>query len=72
MNTGQIAPGKEANLVLLSENPLQDIGHTRSIETVFMRGKVLDRATLDQMLEAVREANADSRKKEIQRFTANG
>jgi len=72
MNTGQIAPGKVANLVLLSENPLEDIGHTRSIETVIMGGKVLDRAILDQMLEAVREANANSRKKDISRFTADG
>jgi hypothetical protein len=70
-NAGQIQPGKAANLVLLSENPLEDIGNTRSIETVIMRGKLLDRATLDQILKAVREANADSRRKEIERFTAN-
>jgi hypothetical protein len=71
-NAGQIQAGKTANLVLLSDNPLEDIRNTRSIEAVVMRGKLLDRATLDQMLEAVREANADSRKKDVQRFTANG
>lgn len=72
MNTGQIQAGKIANLVLLSENPLEDIYNTRSIEAVLIHGKLLNRQNLDQMLEAVREANDASRKKEIGRYTDDG
>jgi imidazolonepropionase-like amidohydrolase len=48
---GTIAPGKSADLVLLDANPLENIQHTRSINTVIMRGDVLDRQELDTLLE---------------------
>lgn len=51
---GAIAAGKAADLVLLERNPLQDIGATRGIDTVVMRGVVYDRAALDAMLAGVR------------------
>jgi len=47
---GTIEAGKSSELVLLSANPLDDISNTRSIEAVITRGVVLDRATLDTML----------------------
>lgn len=47
---GAVAEGKAADLVLLERNPLQDIGATRTINTVVLRGKVYDRAALDAML----------------------
>ena len=37
---GSISPGKLADIVLLSENPLDDIRHTRSIELVIHSGVV--------------------------------
>ena len=58
---GQIREGYAANLVLLRENPLADIVATRSIETVFVNGHVLDRTRLDQLLKSVRMANDASR-----------
>jgi imidazolonepropionase-like amidohydrolase len=51
---GSIEPGKAADLVLLNENPLQDIRATRSIEAVIVRGTSYDRTDLDQMLAAAR------------------
>ncbi len=51
---GAIAAGRAADLVLLERNPLQDIGATRGIDTVVMRGVVYDRAALDAMLAGVR------------------
>lgn len=51
---GAIEAGKAADLVLLERNPLQDIGATRAIDTVVMRGKVYDRAALDAMLATTR------------------
>ena len=47
---GAIKPGMAADLVLLRQNPLDDIAATRAIDTVVMRGKIHDRAALDQML----------------------
>lgn len=47
---GGIATGKAADMVLLDRNPLTDIGATRAIRTVVLRGKVYDRAALDAML----------------------
>ena len=47
---GAIKPGMAADLVLLTKNPLEDIGATRAIDTVVLRGVVQDRAALDKML----------------------
>ena len=44
---GSIAPGKIADMVVLSQNPLMDIGNSRAIETVILGGKPVDRAALD-------------------------
>jgi hypothetical protein len=47
---GTVEEGKIANLVLLDENPLTDIGNTKKIRAVIFRGQYLDRATLDDLL----------------------
>lgn len=47
---GTISEGKNANLVLLNENPLEDIKNTKNIEGVMLKGKWLDRKQLDAML----------------------
>ncbi len=47
---GTIAVGKNADLVLLDANPLDDIHNTQKIRAVVLRGKLLDRAALDQLL----------------------
>jgi imidazolonepropionase-like amidohydrolase len=51
---GSLAQGKAADLVLLDRNPLQDIRATRAIHAVILRGKLYDRAALDQMLAEAR------------------
>jgi imidazolonepropionase-like amidohydrolase len=43
---GTLEPGKRADLVLLRENPLTDIRHTRTIDVVISQGRVIDRASL--------------------------
>jgi hypothetical protein len=45
-----------ADLVLLDADPLDDIGTTRRIAGVVLRGRWLDRAALDRLLEAVERA----------------
>lgn len=44
---GTIEAGMLADLVLLSENPLEDIRNTRTVEAVVTKGELLDRARLD-------------------------
>ena len=51
---GSVAPGMAADLALLSRNPLEDIGATREIDTVLLRGEVFDRTALDRMLAETR------------------
>lgn len=66
--SGKIAIGYDANIVLLDENPLETIEHTKAINTVILKGKVFDRSLLDQMLSAVKKANDRSRKIAIDEF----
>ncbi len=67
-NAGKIAPGFEANLVLLDKNPLEDIRNTKSINSVISKGKVFDRGLLDEMLAAVKASNDASRKVNIDQY----
>jgi imidazolonepropionase-like amidohydrolase len=39
---GLLAPGKVADLIVLTRNPLSDIRNTRAIEAVMIRGQLLD------------------------------
>ncbi|WP_395373408.1 amidohydrolase family protein [Marinicella sp. W31] len=59
--TGQMKNGYKANLVLLRKNPLTDIRHTRSIESVIINGQLLNRQQLDTILERIRMANNETR-----------
>lgn len=51
-----IAPGKRADLVLLSANPLDDIRNTTRIEAVSVGGRWLERAALAGMIRAAETA----------------
>lgn len=67
-NRGEIEVGYEADLVVLNKNPLEDIKNTKSIHAVVTSGKYLNRDTLNNMLQAVKEANNRSRKVSINEF----
>lgn len=53
--TGTVAVGRDADLVLLDANPLDDIGNTRRIHGVMLRGSWYPRAVLEQRLDPWRE-----------------
>ena len=57
---GTVEVGKTASLVLLDGNPLENIGNTKRISSIFLRGRYLDREKLDKLLEMakVNAANA--------------
>lgn len=56
---GTIKPGSEASLVLLDANPLEDIANVKRIHAVLLKGRLLRRDRLDEMLkEAEVEAAA--------------
>jgi imidazolonepropionase-like amidohydrolase len=61
---GSIDSGKSADLVLLSANPLTDIGNTKQIAAVIAHGRLLDRAALDRILSNVEAAAKSSNKQE--------
>lgn len=56
---GSVEKGRNADLVLLSKNPLADIRHSRSIFAVVNRGRLLDRTQLDALLAAAENAARD-------------
>ena len=49
-NTGIVAVGRDADLVLLDANPLDDIRNSRRIHGVMLRGNWLSATTLEQRL----------------------
>lgn len=57
---GTIEAGKRADLVLLEADPLADIGNTRRIAGVMLRGEWMDAATLADMLDASAEELGDA------------
>jgi imidazolonepropionase-like amidohydrolase len=52
LNTGLVAPGKSADFIVLDANPLEDIGNTRKINKVYLRGQEVDRAGMRKRWQA--------------------
>jgi imidazolonepropionase-like amidohydrolase len=55
---GTVAAGQRADLVLLDANPLADLDNVSKIRGVMVRGRWLDRATLDTGLGAIEKKHA--------------
>jgi hypothetical protein len=60
---GTIAPGKVADLVVVAGDPREGVAALRDPELVVLRGHVLDRARLNDMLATVRARNDARREK---------
>ncbi len=56
---GSIANGQVADLLILKNNPLENIEHTRSIQTLIFDGQVYSREKLDQLLDGVEKMAND-------------
>jgi imidazolonepropionase-like amidohydrolase len=53
---GTIAAGRRADLLLVEGNPLEDISRLRQVDGVMTRGRWFTRAELNQMLQALSQA----------------
>jgi imidazolonepropionase-like amidohydrolase len=67
-NAGTIDVGRRADLLILNKNPLDDISNTRAIDAVILNGRLIERDRLDAMLAAVKQANENSRKVNIDKY----
>ena len=61
---GTVEKGKTADLVLLRSNPLEAIGHTRELESVFAGGKYYSRSDLDAMLRQAADRASAARRQQ--------
>jgi Amidohydrolase family len=52
---GTVASGKVADLLVLKDNPLQDIGNTRKIGAVILKGRFIGAGEIDGMLQKARK-----------------
>ncbi len=56
---GTIEVGKRADLVLLDENPLTDINNIRTVNAVLVRGHLISRPFIDDILDSNRRSPSD-------------
>lgn len=57
---GTIEEGKNANLLILDENPLIDITNTKKINSVIKKGNYYNREKLDELLENVKNIDINN------------
>jgi imidazolonepropionase-like amidohydrolase len=57
--TGSVQEGKDADLLLLDANPLEDISNVRKLSAVIKKGVIYERPKLDAMLEGVRNMKVE-------------
>jgi len=50
---GSVTVGKFSDLLLLDKNPLDNINNTRSINTIFYNGRIIEKADINQIFETL-------------------
>lgn len=70
-NGGKIEIGKDADLLILNKNPLDNISNIKDINAVIANGQLLDRSTLDLILAHIKKVNNESRKTSIDPYVGN-
>jgi imidazolonepropionase-like amidohydrolase len=57
-NTGTVAAGMRADLLLLDANPVEDIANSTKLAGVLINGRWMPRAQLDQRLAEIAKAGS--------------
>jgi imidazolonepropionase-like amidohydrolase len=61
LDTGLVAPGKNADFIVLDANPLESISNTRRINTVYLRGREVPRTAMAAKWQAQFRQGASAR-----------
>jgi predicted amidohydrolase YtcJ len=61
VNTGMVAPGRNADFIVLDANPLESISNTRRINKVYLRGQEVPRAAMAAKWQAQFRSAASTR-----------
>jgi len=67
-DSGQLKIDYKADMVLLAENPLEDIGNSNSIEYVFTGNNFLSKTKRDKMLQDMKEIHKQIRTQSLSNF----
>ncbi|KGO91476.1 amidohydrolase family protein [Flavobacterium subsaxonicum] len=67
-NTGMIKAGYNADLVLLSKNPLENINNTKTIKNVFFGKHTINKLQIAAILKAIEKANNENRSIKIDEY----
>ncbi|MBL0134796.1 MAG: amidohydrolase family protein [Chitinophagaceae bacterium] len=67
-NTGKVKVGYNSDLVLLSENPLENIKNTKTIEYVFFNKYMIDKTQIATILKSIADANNENRSIKIDEY----
>ncbi|HET6766719.1 MAG TPA: amidohydrolase family protein [Chitinophagaceae bacterium] len=59
---GTVTKGKLANIILLKNNPLENISNVESIQAVFSNGNYYNKKTLDEWLEEIKQRASKEKK----------
>jgi formylglycine-generating enzyme required for sulfatase activity len=66
--TGTIEVGKQADLIVLSDNPIENIKNTRKIELVLQKGKSIDHKRIQDSIKASIKKNAEQSSSQAETF----
>ncbi|MBP2830873.1 amidohydrolase family protein [Aquimarina sp. U1-2] len=69
LNSGVILEGNHADLLILSNNPLENINNLKAIERIFIGNATIDKENIEKLLSEIAKTNNENRSVNITEFT---